>query len=65
MMYIFLNLSNHMESNVNKRTQPGAGLSLRTVMLRSIRSDTKIYYNMWEKCGMADSHVYGKGSVIL
>lgn len=54
-----------MESNVNKRTQPGARLSLRTVMLRSIRSDTKIYYNMWEKCGMADSHVYGKGSVIL
>lgn len=54
-----------MESNVNKRTQPGSRISLRTVMLRSMRNDTKIYRNIWEKCGMADSHVHGQGRVIL
>lgn len=54
-----------MESSVSKRTQPGARLSVRTPMLRSIRNDTKIYHNIGEKFVMADSHMYWKGGVIL
>lgn len=50
---------------MSKRTQPGARLSLRTSMLRSIRNDTKIYHNIGEKFVMADSHMYWKGGVIL
>lgn len=54
-----------MDSNVSKRTQPGARISLRTVMLRSMRDYTKIYHNIWEKFVMADSHIYWKSDVTL
>lgn len=54
-----------MESNVSKWTQPGARISLRMVMLKSIRNGTRIYHNVRGKIGMADSHMYWKDSVIL
>lgn len=64
-LYMVLNVSNHMESNVSKWTQPGARISLRMVMLKSIRNGTRIYHNVRGKIGMADSHMYWKDSVIL
>lgn len=54
-----------MESNVSKGTQPGARISLRMVMLRSIRNDTKIYHNIQEKFEMADVHGTCTGKAVL
>lgn len=54
-----------MESNVCKGTQPGARISLRMVMLRPIRNDTKIYHNIREKFEMGDVHGTCTGKAVL